>query len=147
MTDDWAKAIDCTGDVVVGDTIRFREAIFDGPFHRTRSRNQKPDGHRTIIAKVVADSYGQGKQQHTFTLDVIDCETDHEAILGKTLRKGRNIYRNGCVRLPWPDESERRKAADEKHERGDAARRERDQRIADKIDGYDRDDTGESPDY
>lgn len=149
--DEWAKAIDCTGDVVVGDTIRFTEAVFDGDaFGRARpGKRAKPIGNRTIIAKVIADSYGESKQQHTFTLDVIQCDSDgvSGAFLGKVRRKGRNVYRNGTVRLPWPDEAKRKAVADEKHRRGDAARREREKRIADKVDGYDRDDLGESPDY
>lgn len=46
----------------------------------------------------------------------------------KTRRKGRNIYRNGTMRLVWENETERNKVADEKHGRGNIARTERDKR-------------------
>lgn len=119
--------INCTGDVVVGDTIRFTEKVFSGSF-----RNPKYEGNRTITAQVVADSYGIAKQQHTFTLMVINCASDGNApcVLGRTTRKGRNIYRNGCARQAWPDESSRRAIAAEKHQRGDAARAARAERVA-----------------
>lgn len=117
-TNEW---VDTTGDVVTGDTIRFTEAVFSGSF-----RNPKCLGERTITAKVVNDSYGEFKQQHTFTLVVIE-STGVEALKEgtKTTRKGRNVYRNGTERMAWTNENERRLAADEKHARGDCARAER----------------------
>jgi len=104
--------IDCTGDAVVGDEVRFERATFSGSF-----RNAKFAGFEMITGKIVRDSYGREKQQHTFTLELADGS--------KLLIKGRNLYANGLYRKPWKDESLRRKAAEEKHARGDAARRAR----------------------
>jgi hypothetical protein len=81
------------------------------------------------------DSYGRDRQQHTFTLRVIDAQgvnaqevLDQQKARGYITRKGRNVYRNGVRRHVWADESSRLVAADEKHERGDIARWQRDAR-------------------
>jgi len=110
--------IDATGDVVVGDQIEFIEGVFVGSYKRPRHV-----GDRTIIANVVKDSYGSDRQQHTFTLVVIE-SSGHDPVAqgSKIRRKGRNVYRNGVVRQRWDDESLRDLALDEKHMRGDAAR-------------------------
>jgi hypothetical protein len=118
--------LDCTGDVVVGDTILFTEAVWAAykPQGRFRRKSKpQPLGERTIIAEVVNDSYGAAKQQHTFTLLVLESE-GYEPLQPqtKTTRKGRNIYRNGVKRLHWEDEATRRMACDEKHVRGNNAR-------------------------
>jgi len=55
---------------------------------------------------------------------------------GTTIRrKGRNVYRNGTWRQPWPDEAARRLVASEKHARGDVARAVRQAR-REEYDGY-----------
>ena len=108
-------SIDCTGDVVVGDEITFERATFTGSWRRPKFA-----GNETITGKIIRDSYGAAKQQHTFTLELAD---------GSTMTiKGRNIYRNGVKRKPWADESARHDATAEKHQRGDAARRQREVR-------------------
>lgn len=113
-----------TRDIVVGDTIRYEESVFSGPW-----RSAKYVGKRTIKAKVEGDSYGSGKQQHTFTLRILECSGVSPIDVGKpTRRKGRNIYKYDPVRLLWDDEDARQKVADEKHERGDAARSDRERR-------------------
>ena len=117
-------SIDCTGDVVVGDAIRFSESVFFGSY-------RKPQfvGDRFVEAVVTADSYGAARQQHTFTLAILASTGIEPLAAGtRTTRKGRNIYRNGCHRSPWADESTRRIEATKKHERGDAARAVRDAR-------------------
>ncbi len=120
-TDEWVNA---TGDVVQGDTIRFKEAVFGGSFRRPHYL-----GERTITAYVAKDSYGDAKQQHTFTLDIVAVEGyDASSVLQRTTRKGRNVYRNGTERLRWKDEAQRDLIAAEKHQRGDLARRQRDER-------------------
>jgi len=106
---DSAYCINCTGDVVVGDRIRFSRTKFSGSF-----RNAKFAGYDLITATVIKDSYGAAKQQHTFTLLLNDGT--------KILIKGRNVYANSCYRLLWEDESQRLIACDEKHERGFEAR-------------------------
>lgn len=102
----------CTGDVVVGDEVAFERATFGGSF-----RSPKFLGFEMVRGTVVADNYGASKQQHTFTIEVEDGS--------KTLIKGRNLYKNGVWRKPWENEAARRVVADEKHTRGDRARRAR----------------------
>lgn len=101
---------DCTGDACVGDEVRFERAVFKGEY---------PDStfsHLDLVTgKIVRDSYGKAKGQHTFTLDLDD---------GSTTRiKGHNLYANGLFRKPWPDESVRDEVLNEKHARGSAARK------------------------
>lgn len=118
--------IDCTGDVVVGDTILFTETVWGGSYHNISIN----EGTRTIIAKVIKDSYGEKKQQHTFSLEVINSygyKSLREKL--KIKRKGRNIYKNGTKRLPWKCKEARTLALNEKHERGDIARGAREIRI------------------
>ena len=122
--------IHATGDVVTGDTIEFTEGVFGGSF-----RNPKYIGERKIRAKVIKDSYGLEKQQHTFTLEVIKSSGEDAIVKGKKIRrKGRNVYRNGTMRIAWKDESQRKIALAEKHERGDCARSDRELRREDE--GY-----------
>ena len=117
--------IDCKGDVVVGDKIEFVEGVFCGVWPRGSFV-----GHRTIRAEVVADSYGQGRQQHTFTLRVIESlGIDRIRIGAKIYRRGRTVYRNGTHRQAWPDESSRKPVADEKHARGKQARADKTERL------------------
>lgn len=140
--------IDCTGDAVQGDRVRFVEAVFGGSW-------RKPvfEGRRVIEAEIVNESYGQDKQQHTFSLRVTASEGVDPVTIGKTIRrKGRNLYRNDVYRAPWADEGRpegrnpfpsspspsREAAREEKHSRGSVARARRDERIAE------RDETGPS---
>jgi hypothetical protein len=110
--------MDCTGDVVVGDTILFTETVWGGSY-----QDPKNLGERTIIAKIIKDSYGEKKQQHTFTFSVIDSWGCDALTKGaKTRRKGRNVYRNGTRRLPWKCKGARTLALNEKHGRGGQAR-------------------------
>lgn len=116
--------IDCTGDVCRGDEIRFTEAVFEGS-------RRKPTfaGERTIAARVEKECYGSRCQQHTFSLLVLASGGVQPVLAGQIiLRKGRNIYRNGCRRRPWADEADRKAVLREKHDRGDVARRARDAR-------------------
>jgi hypothetical protein len=113
--------IDCTGDAVVGDEICFERATYVGKYPNSRFASME-----TIIGKIVNDSYGAAKQQHTFTI-LLDDGT-------KICVKGRNVYRNGVHRKPWANETERGAALDEKHGRGDRARKARDVRR--ELEGY-----------
>lgn len=101
--------IDCTGDAVVGDEVRFERATFTGSYC-----NAKFSGFELVTGKIIRDSYGRDKQQHTFTLELAEG--------GILTIKGRNLYREGTYRKEWTDESLRHAAADEKHKRGDRAR-------------------------
>lgn len=111
--------IDCTGDACIGDYVRFRRALFEGgTFSGKYKKKPKFVGYETVEGKIIKDSYGKDKQQHTFTI-LKDDDT-------KLLIKGRNLYRNGCERITWENESERNKILEEKHQRGSQARLERD---------------------
>lgn len=116
--------MDCTGDAVTGDIVTFTEAVFGGSH-----RKPKFMGERTVTAEIVGDSYGGGKQQHTFSLRIV-ASTGHDALSAGAAvrRKARNVYRNGCTRQRWADEAARVAARDEKHERGDGARLDREHR-------------------
>jgi len=109
---DESHTINCTGDCVTGDKVSFERATFSGSF-----RKPKFAGFERVTGEIVKDSYGADKQQHTFTILLAD---------GSKIRiKGRNLYANGVWRQPWADESARNQAADEKHQRGDFARKAR----------------------
>lgn len=116
QTSDYAgdalHTIDCTGDCVCGDKVCFERATFSGSF-----RKPKFAGFERIAGEIINDSYGADKQQHTFTIRLADGST--------TMIKGRNLYANGVWRQPWLDEAARKHAADEKHQRGDRARKAR----------------------
>lgn len=115
-------SIDCTGDVCVGDTILFTEAVFGGSWKKPIFK-----GERRIAALVISDSYGAAKQQHTFSLKIIGSDGYEPLKNGeKTRRKGRNVYRNGTKRLAWEAEDDRQVSLNDKHERGDCARAARD---------------------
>ena len=109
---DEVYSISCTGDAVTGDEVCFSRAKFTGSF-----RNAKFAGYEIVTGKIVKDSYGADKQQHTFTLLLEDGS--------KTLIKGRNLYANGVYRKPWADEAARQLVQEEKHTRGDVHRRRR----------------------
>lgn len=90
--------INCTGDCCTGDEIKFFNPAKSGEY---------------LFGTIVSDSYGQAKQQHTFTVEV-----EGE----KMLIKGRNLYKNGTLRKPWSDENKRKQIIEEKHSRGNEAR-------------------------
>lgn len=108
-------SIECTGDCVKGDLVRFERATFTGSFKRPKFM-----GFELVTGEIVCDSYGAEKQQHTFTLKLPD--------ESRIRIKGRNLYANGIWRKPWADETLRDIEAHDKHERGDFARAARDQR-------------------
>lgn len=99
---DDSYSINSTGDCVTGDEIAF--------FNAGKSSER-------LYGIITHESYGIDKQQHTFTIETNDG--------AKMLIKGRNLYRNGVLRKPWQDENKRQTALDEKHERGNVARKER----------------------
>jgi hypothetical protein len=96
--------VDITGDACVGDEVVFLRNVFGGSL-----RNPKFLRHEIVEGKIVNDSYGSQRGQHTFTLLTVNGE--------KTLIKGRNLYRNGLFAKPR-NEEERSEALSEKHERG-----------------------------
>lgn len=111
--------INCTGDACTGDFVQFERATFSGSYRRPRF-----DGMVTVRGRIIKESYGSEKQQHTFTLLLEDGS--------KTRIKGRNLYANGCYRKKWDDENERKNVLEEKHFRGEYARAQRAERISGK---------------
>lgn len=97
---------DITGDACQGDKVMFARAKFKGS-----RRSPRFAGIEVITGRIVRDSYGQSKQQHTFTIKVG----------ADTMRiKGRNLYSIAVFAKPR-EEQERAKALDEKHDRGSLA--------------------------
>lgn len=111
---DETYSVNTTGDCVVGDEVCFERATFTGSY-----RNAKFAGMELVEGKIIRESYGSYRGQHTFTIQKSD---------GSTMRiKGRNLYSNGTWRKLWADESERDTVCDEKHARGDRARAAREE--------------------
>ncbi|GMI68846.1 hypothetical protein HRI_000553900 [Hibiscus trionum] len=112
--------IDCTGDVCKGDVVLFTQKVYKKFDNMSRRRLL---GKRTIAGRVVKESYGKAKQQHTFTVEVLWSKgTTKLPLLFPLLVKGRNLYKSRTYRQRWCDEAERRNVIAEKHKRGKAAR-------------------------
>ncbi|KAJ8764446.1 hypothetical protein K2173_006186 [Erythroxylum novogranatense] len=107
--------VNCKGDVCKGDVVLFTQKV--------RSRSGKILGTRTVAGRVVKESYGSAKQQHTFTVEVLWSRGIKKLPpLFPLLVKGRNLYRLRTFRQRWSNEAERVKVLAEKHQRGTAAR-------------------------
>jgi len=105
-------------DYVVGDTIIFTEPVFRGSYPRSKFY-----GNRTITAEITAESYGEKRGQHTFTIMVlaVDGADAMDVLESRSLRrKGRTIYRDSRLLIAC-DQGRTDKLAD-KHHRGDKAR-------------------------
>lgn len=96
----------CSGDCCTGDEIAFFKA-------GTNSIR--------LFGKIITESYGKLKQQHTFTI-LLDSNE-------KILIKGRNLYLN-VWRKKWDNEEDREIVLKEKHSRGSIAREEKSIRVA-----------------
>lgn len=111
--------IDCTGDVVTGDIIKFQEPVWTTPYsgYRKYGPSNLPnpaEGSRGIIAKVLKDSFGKTGQRHTFTLQVLNSWGIDPLEVGKVVRrKGITIYHSGVFRMKWDNEDERKVATDD----------------------------------
>lgn len=110
-----------TGDACQGDEIVFIRATFTGGSFSRRGRSSRPqfNGYQAIAGKIVNDSYGRDKQQHTFTI-----RTDDDSCF---CIKGRNLYANNVFAKPR-SQSERESVLSDKHARGANARAIRDER-------------------
>lgn len=106
--------------MLVGDSVRFERAVFKGSY-------RKPVFARfeLMTGKIVFDSYGSEKQQHTFTLRLDDGK--------KMLIKGRNLYRNDVWRMAWDNEHDRCAFLVDKHACGDRARSARNLRKLERV--------------
>ncbi|EOX91349.1 SAP domain-containing protein, putative isoform 1 [Theobroma cacao] len=132
--------INCTGDVCKGDVVLFEQKVYE-KFNKV-TRHGRLLGRRTVAGKVVKESYGKAKQQHTFTelfrpLMTLSASSMFfmqkvEVLWSKGIKKlpslfpllvkGRNLYKLKAYRQRWSDEAERRNVLAEKHRRGKAAR-------------------------
>ncbi|XVF59469.1 hypothetical protein PTKIN_Ptkin07bG0278500 [Pterospermum kingtungense] len=113
--------INCTGDVCKGDVVLFTQKVY-GKFDKVTRRGRHL-GRRTVAGRVVKESYGKAKQQHTFTVEVLWSKGRKKLPpLSPLLVKGRNLYKLKTYRQRWSDEAERRDVLAEKHRRGRAAR-------------------------
>ncbi|KAH9317822.1 hypothetical protein KI387_019591, partial [Taxus chinensis] len=115
--------INCKGDVCTGDVVLFTQKVYEKYHLASRGGAQSPIGKRTIAGRVLKESYGAAKQQHTFTVEIL-WSTGMKPLppLYPLLIKGRNLYRLQIYRQPWPNEVEREKVLAEKHARGTEAR-------------------------
>lgn len=99
-----------TRDVVTGDEIIFTKNVYTGAYPRSKFSH-----YEQVQGTVIHESYGEVRQQHTFTIQRFDGT--------KFQIKGRNLYRNSVYRKYWDDEDARKEIAKEKHERGAEARK------------------------
>ncbi|CAN8251368.1 unnamed protein product [Cochlearia groenlandica] len=114
--------INCKGDVCKGDIVLFTQKVHHK--YEKMKGSGKIMGRRTVAGKVIKESYGTAKQQHTFTIEVLWCEGIQTLPpLYPLLVKGRNLYRLMTLRQPWANEGDRAKVLYEKHSRGAAARK------------------------
>ncbi|KAI5665913.1 hypothetical protein M9H77_15766 [Catharanthus roseus] len=119
--------INCTGDVCRGDVVLFTQKVYK-KFDKV-ARSGRVLGKRTVAGRIVKESYGAAKQQHTFTVEVLWSKGAKKLPpLFPLLVKGRNLYRMKTYRWPWKNEKERAEVLVEKHTRGAAARLVREMR-------------------
>ncbi|KAI7728159.1 hypothetical protein M8C21_013175 [Ambrosia artemisiifolia] len=125
--------MNCKGDACTGDVVMFEQNVYEMFSIASRSATGPPCGQRTVAGRIVKESYGAAKQQHTFTIEVLWSKgTKPLPPLHPLLIKGRNLYRLKTMRQRWEDESERHKILSEKHARGNVARTNRETRLHEK---------------
>ncbi|KDP40666.1 hypothetical protein JCGZ_24665 [Jatropha curcas] len=124
---------DCKGDACMGDLVMFEQNVYEMYNIASRSASGPPCGTRIVAGRIVKESYGASKRQHTFTIEVLWSKGEKPLPpLHPLLIKGRNLYRFKTLRQRWEDEEERRKVLMEKHSRGSLARCARESRIQEK---------------
>ncbi|KAL8224559.1 hypothetical protein R6Q57_020034 [Mikania cordata] len=115
--------MNCKGDACTGDVVMFEQKVYEMYNIASRSASGPPCGQRVVAGRIVKESYGAAKQQHTFTIEVLWSKGMKPLPpLHPLLIKGRNLYRLKTMRQKWEDESERQKILSEKHARGNVAR-------------------------
>ncbi|KAI6691584.1 hypothetical protein NL676_028412 [Syzygium grande] len=123
----------CKGDACTGDVVMFQQNVYELFNIASRSASGPPCGKRIVAGRIVKESYGAAKQQHTFTIEVLWSKGEKPLPpLHPLLIKGRNLYRYNTMRQRWEDEGERAKALMEKHSRGSLARSDREARLQEK---------------
>ncbi|KAE8708716.1 Fatty acid biosynthesis 1 [Hibiscus syriacus] len=125
--------LNCKGDACTGDVVMFEQNVYEMFNLASRSASGPPCGTRIVAGRIVKESYGAAKQQHTFTIEVLWSKGEKPLPpLHPLLIKGRNLYRLKTLRQKWEDEGERQKVSMEKHSRGSLARSYREVRIQEK---------------
>ncbi|XP_057770871.1 zinc finger CCCH domain-containing protein 62 [Salvia miltiorrhiza] len=125
--------LNCKGDACKGDIVIFEQNVYEEFSIVSRSATAGPLGTRIVAGRILKESYGAAKQQHTFTIEVLWSKGEKPLPpLHPLLIKGRNLYRLKTMRQKWEDEGERQRILFEKHARGDAARSNREVRIQQK---------------
>lgn len=125
--------LNCKGDACMGDVVVFEQTVYEMFSIASRSSVGPPCGTRIVAGRIVKESYGAAKQQHTFTVEVLWSKgVRPHPPLHPLLIKGRNLYKSKTMRQRWQDEGERQKILLEKHNRGSIARLNRDSRIQEK---------------
>ncbi|KAG4124753.1 hypothetical protein ERO13_D10G058200v2 [Gossypium hirsutum] len=126
-------AVNCKGDACTGDVVMFEQKVYEMFNMAPRRASGPPCGTRIVVGRIVKESYGSAKQQHTFTIEVLWSKGEKPLPpLHPLLIKGRNLYRLKTLRQRWEDEGERQKVLVEKHSRGLLARSDREERIQEK---------------
>ncbi|KAH9305805.1 hypothetical protein KI387_010209, partial [Taxus chinensis] len=122
--------LNCKGDACTGDIVMFEQKVYEMFSIASRSAVGPTIGTRLVVGRIVKESYGAAKQQHTFTIEVLWSKGEKPLHpLHPLLIKGRNLYKLQTVRQPWPNEEDRKKVLHEKHSRGSLARNARDVRV------------------
>lgn len=125
--------LNCKGDACTGDVVMFEQNVYEMFSIASRSATGPPRGTRIVAGRIVKESYGAKKQQHTFTVEVLWSKGEKPLPpLHPLLIKGRNLYRLKTLRQKWNDEAERQKILSEKHARGFVARSNRETRVQEK---------------
>ncbi|XP_030547207.1 zinc finger CCCH domain-containing protein 62 [Rhodamnia argentea] len=123
----------CKGDACTGDVVMFEQNVYELFNIASRSASGPSCGKRIVAGRILKESYGAAKQQHTFTIEVLWSKGEKPLPpLHPLLIKGRNLYRYNTMRQRWEDEGERTKALMEKHSRGSLARSHREARLQEK---------------
>nr|KYP50457.1 Zinc finger CCCH domain-containing protein 62 [Cajanus cajan] len=140
--------LNCKGDACTGDVVLFEQNVYEMFNIASRSASGPPCGKRIVAGRIVKESYGAAKQQHTFTFFRQQNASTYPVLiqievlwskgekplppLHPLLIKGRNLYRLKTMRQKWEDEVKRQKILMEKHSRGSFARADREARIQEK---------------
>ncbi|XP_021828463.1 zinc finger CCCH domain-containing protein 62-like isoform X2 [Prunus avium] len=125
--------LNCKGDACTSDVVMFEQNVYEIFDIASRSGRGPPCGTRIVAGRIVKESYGAAKQQHTFTIEVLWSKGEKPLPpLHPLLIKGRNLYRLKTLRQRWEDEGERQKVLMEKHSRGSLARTAKEARVQEK---------------
>ncbi|KAJ7951474.1 Zinc finger CCCH domain-containing protein 62-like [Quillaja saponaria] len=121
------------GDACTGDVVFFEQNVYGMFDIASWSAGGPPCDKRNVAGRIVKESHGPAKQQHTFTIEVLWSKGEKPLRpLHPLLINGRNLYRLKTLRQRWDDEGERRKILMEKQSRGFVARSDREARIQEK---------------